>query len=270
MSVGYHIVVCAGIVPDPLQTLEPVQGPAGFALKNEMMLPAVLDTWASTALYNAFHLAKQHSGTRVWLVSAAPRAKLQQVLMSVGQKGSFELIPIDCQASGFVDSYELGELLADTIKGIHGLNTNRLLIFGGWESGSRSSGTTLQVIAEKLEIRDVFMGVDELQVLGDGAIEVLERVEGGKHLRSRCSAPPIVVGWATGNLPEPPNNPQIGMQNMRWIMPALQKAKIASLTTRELKVLEASLPTQLRDTRVVRDMTPDQIAQELVEWILKK
>ena len=35
MSIAYQIVVCAGIVPDPLQTLEPVTGPAGPALKNE-------------------------------------------------------------------------------------------------------------------------------------------------------------------------------------------------------------------------------------------
>ena len=38
-----HIVVCAGIVPDPLQTLEPITGPSGPGLKNEMVLPAVLD-----------------------------------------------------------------------------------------------------------------------------------------------------------------------------------------------------------------------------------
>ena len=40
MSIAYQIVVCGSIVPDPLQTLEPVTGPAGPALKNEMMLPA--------------------------------------------------------------------------------------------------------------------------------------------------------------------------------------------------------------------------------------
>ena len=39
MTNGYHIVVCGSIVPDPLQTLEPVQTPTGPALKNEMMLP---------------------------------------------------------------------------------------------------------------------------------------------------------------------------------------------------------------------------------------
>ena len=53
MTNGYHIVVCGSIVPDPLQTLEPVQTPTGPALKNEMMLPAVLDPWAAHALYEA-------------------------------------------------------------------------------------------------------------------------------------------------------------------------------------------------------------------------
>jgi electron transfer flavoprotein beta subunit len=42
-----HIVVCAGIVPDPLQTLEPIAGSTGPVLKNEIVLPAVLDSWAS-------------------------------------------------------------------------------------------------------------------------------------------------------------------------------------------------------------------------------
>ena len=46
MSIAYQIVVCGSIVPDPLQTLEPVTGPSGPALKNEMMLPAILDPWA--------------------------------------------------------------------------------------------------------------------------------------------------------------------------------------------------------------------------------
>ena len=41
MSTAYHIVVCGGIVPDPLQTLEPIETPSGPGLKNEMMLPAV-------------------------------------------------------------------------------------------------------------------------------------------------------------------------------------------------------------------------------------
>ncbi len=50
MQKAFHIVVCAGIVPDPLQTLEPITGPSGPGLKNEMVLPAVLDPWAASAL----------------------------------------------------------------------------------------------------------------------------------------------------------------------------------------------------------------------------
>jgi electron transfer flavoprotein beta subunit len=49
MSTAYQIVVCAGIVPDPLQTLEPVASPTGPALKNEMMLPVVLDPLQSAS-----------------------------------------------------------------------------------------------------------------------------------------------------------------------------------------------------------------------------
>src|SRR5512141_333563 len=96
----YQIIVCASIVPDPLQTLEPVAGPIP-SLKNEMMLPAVLDPWAAHSLYEAANLAKQHPGSKVYLVSLAPKAKLQQVMMTVGQKVAFELIAVDGPASGF-------------------------------------------------------------------------------------------------------------------------------------------------------------------------
>ena len=53
MPTSVQIVVCAGIAPDPLQTLEPITTPAGPGLKNEMLLPAVLDPWAASALYEA-------------------------------------------------------------------------------------------------------------------------------------------------------------------------------------------------------------------------
>ena len=86
MSDGYQIVVCGSIVPDPLQTLEPIETPNGPALKNEMMLPAVLDPWASHALYEAANLAAKVPNSKVWLVSLAPKAKLQQVMMTIAQK----------------------------------------------------------------------------------------------------------------------------------------------------------------------------------------
>ena len=50
---SFQVVVCGSIVPDPLQTLEPVAGASIPSLKNEMMLPAVLDPWAAHALYEA-------------------------------------------------------------------------------------------------------------------------------------------------------------------------------------------------------------------------
>src|SRR3954452_12903567 len=127
MSISFHVVVCASIVPDPLQTLEPVTGPNGPALKNEMMLPAVLDPWASHALYEAAHLAAVYPGSKVWFVSFAPKAKLQQVMMSVGQKVPLELVAIDGQLGGFSDAAATAEVLATAIEGILGLDRSKLL-----------------------------------------------------------------------------------------------------------------------------------------------
>ena len=77
----------------------------------------------------------------------------------------------------------------------------------------------------------------------------------------------VVLGWATGNLAEPRNNPQIGMQNMRGMMPALQKAMQVTLAPNGLQYASVSLPKQQRETRVEKNMSPDEIARELVEWI---
>jgi electron transfer flavoprotein beta subunit len=265
----FHVVVCGGIVPDPLQTLEPVMGPTGPGLKNELMLPAILDPWAAHGLYEAAHLAKAAPGSRVWLVSLGPKAKLQQVMMTVGQKVPFELVAVDGPGGGFGDSTEVAAALADAIQAIPGLDRSRLLVFGGWESASRAAGTTLQQVGERLGICDQFLGVDELRLGADGAFRILERIEGGRHQVSTCPGPPAVLGWATGNLPEPPNNPQIGMANMRAIMPALQRAKPASLKGEGLSYAKAGLPAQRRETRVVKDLGPDEIAKEIVEWIRK-
>lgn len=269
MSNAYQIVVCGSIVPDPLQTLEPVVGPAGPGLKNEMMLPAVLDPWASHALYEAANLAKNCPGSKVWLVSVGPKAKLQQVMMTVAQKVPFELIALDGPAGGFIDAAEVAGVLADAIQAIPGLDRTKLLVFGGWESASRGAGATMQIVGEKLGILDQFQGVDELKPAADGSLEVLERLEGGRHQVSVCAGPPMLVGWATGNLPEPKNNPQVGMVNMRTVMPALQKAKPVKLAGEGLTFESVSLPKQLRETRIVKDKPVDEIAREIVEWIRK-
>jgi electron transfer flavoprotein beta subunit len=267
MSSDYQIIVCGSIVPDPLQTLEPLSGPSGPALKNEAMLPAVLDPWASHALYEAANLAKNSPGTKVWLISLSPKAKLQQVMMTVAQKVPFELVALDGPASGFAEAAEVAAALAEAIQLIPGLNRSKLLVFGGWESASRGAGATLQMLGERLGIVDQFQGVDELKIGADGSLQVLERIEGGRHQVSRCAAPPALLGWATGNLPEPKNNPQIGMTNMRTVMPALQKAKPAKLPTEGLTFASVSLPKQMRDTKIVKDKSPDEIAREIADWL---
>lgn len=266
---SFHIVVCAGIVPDPLQTLEPVEGAAGPALKNEATLPAVLDPWAAHALYEAAALAREVPGSKVWLVSLAPRAKLQQVMMSVAQKAVFDLVAVDGPSSGFLDSGAVAAALAGAIERIAGLDRSRLLLFGGWESASRCGGTTLALVAERLGIVDQFLGVDRLTMTEDGSLEVLERIEGGRHQVSRCEGPPMALGWATGNRPEPPNSPQVGMANMRTIVPALQRATAFVVPPGAIAFSRVALPAQRRQTRVVKDVPPATIANEIVDWILE-
>jgi electron transfer flavoprotein beta subunit len=267
VSNGYQVIVCGSVVPDPLQSLEPVTGPAGPALKNELMLPAWLDPWAGHALYEAAALAAQVPGTTVRLVALGPKAKLQQVMMTVAQKIPFELIAVDGPAGGFVDAAETAAVLAGTIRVIPTLDYGRLLVFGGWESASRGAGATMQIVGEMLGITEQFQGVDELQVEPDGRLRIFERIEGGRHQVSECDGPPALLGWATGKRPEPRNNPQIGMANMRVIMPALQQAKPAPVGAEGVEWLSVSLPKQSRQTRVVENLPPAEVARELAAWL---
>lgn len=267
MGVGFHIVVCGGLVPDPLQTLEPVETPSGPGLKNEAMLPSVLDPWAAHALYEAAYLAAKTPESRVWLVSLGPKAKLQQLMMTVAQRAPFELVALDGPAGGFTDAHETAIALADAIQQIEGLERSRMLLFGGWSSASRDAGVTLHMVGEHLGILDQFAGVDELAPMPDGSFRVKERIEGGRYQVSHCAGPPAVLAWATGNLPEPPNNPQVGMTNMRAIMPALQKAKAVGVSGRDAAFGRVETPKQRRDTRIVKDIPADEIARELAEWL---
>jgi electron transfer flavoprotein beta subunit len=269
MSTGFQIVVLGSIVPDPLQTLEPVATPQGPGLKNEQMLPAVLDPWAGHALYEAASLAAKTPGSKVTLVSLGPKAKLQQVMMAVAQKVPFELVALDGPAGGFTDAHEVAARLAAAVKALPGLDRSRLLVFGGWESASRGAGVTLQLVGELLEIHEQFQGVDQISPRPDGSFEVLERVEGGKHQVATCAGAPAVLGWATGSLSEPKNNPQIGMANMRLVMPALQKAAPAPVGTAGVEFVSVQVPKAQRETRIVKDVSPDEIAREIVEWISK-
>jgi electron transfer flavoprotein beta subunit len=188
-------------------------------------------------------------------------------MMTIAQKVSFELVAVDGPASGFTDAHAVAEVLRNAIQGINGLERERLLLFGGWESASRGAGVTLQLIGDRLGILDQFEGVDQLTVQADGALEVWERIEGGRHQVSVCQGPPALLGWATGNLPEPRNSPQIGMANMRTVMPALQRAKGAELAKTGLQYTGVKLPQQQRQTRIVKDAKVEDVAREIVEWL---
>ncbi len=270
MSNLFHVVVCASVVPDPLQALEPITGPEGPALKNEMMLPAILDPWAAHALYEGANLVKQVSGSKLWLVSMAPKAKLQQVMMTVAQKVPLQLVAVDGPCGGFVDAHQTAIALAAAVRAIEGIDFSRILLFGGWESASRSAGVTLQLIGEALGIIDQFQGVDAITPQSDGSFEVLERIEGARHQVSVCVGPPAVLGWATGNLGEPRNDPQVGMANMRAIMPALQRAKGSSISMDGLQYTNVATPKQQRQTQILKDKPADEIANEIVQWITQE
>ena len=264
MAKPLNIVVCGSLVPDPLQTLEPVQTPQGPGLKNEQMLPSVLDPWAACALYEAAALAKARPGSKVTLVALGPKAKLQQLMMTVAQKVPLELVAVNAPAGGFTDAKETALELAKAIKS---MPVAPDFIFGGCASASRDAGVTLQFVAESLGVTEFFNAVDELKMSEDDSFSVKERIEGGKYLVSTCSGLPAAIGWATGSLPEPPNNPQTGMMNMRGIMPALMKAPVANVGTGGIAWQKAEVPASKRDTVVKKDMSVEDIAKEIVEWV---
>ena len=262
-----NIIVCGSLVPDPLQTLEPVETPQGPALKNEQMLPAVLDPWAACALYEAAHLAASRPGSQVTLVSMGPAAKLRQLMMTVAPKATFSLVAVNGPAGGFADARATAAGLAKAIKAIPGLDMSSVLLFGGCSSASRDAGVTMQFVAEELGIQEFFQAVDELKFDGDDSFTVLERIEGGSYLKSACKGLPAAIGWATGSLPEPPNNPRTGMMNMPKIMAALAKAPAAATAAGGAKFLKTEIPASKRQTRIEKDMTEEEIAKELAAWI---
>ena len=218
-------------------------------------------------LYEAANLAKQRAGSKVYLVALGPKAKLQQLMMTVAQKAPFTLVAVNGPAGGFTDAAEAATELVKAIKGIPGLDLSSTLLFGGCASASRDAGVTLQFVAEALGITECFMAVDELKLADDDTFSVLERIEGGQYLSSTCSGFPAAIGWATGSLPEPPNNPQVGMMNMRAVMPALMKAPVANVGVGGIAYEKTEVPSAKRDTVVKKDMAVDDIAKEIVDWI---
>ena len=188
-------------------------------------------------------------------------------MMTIAQKLPFKLIALDGPAGAFTEPHDVAAALAEAIDAIPDLDRSRLLLFGGCASASRDAGVTMQLVGERLAIHDQFLAVDELTVRDDGSFRVLERIEGGQYRASTCEGPPALLAWATGRLPEPPNNPQTGMANMRTIMPALQQAKPTQLPTGAVRFIDVTRPQERRDTRIVRNAPADDVAREIVEWI---
>jgi electron transfer flavoprotein beta subunit len=57
------------------------------------------------------------------------------------------------------------------------------------------------------------------------------------------------------------------MANMRHIMPALQRATTARPTGDGLCFRSATPPQQMRQTRIVKNLPPEEVAREIVAWI---
>jgi electron transfer flavoprotein beta subunit len=60
------------------------------------------------------------------------------------------------------------------------------------------------------------------------------------------------------------------MVNMRSVMPALQRAKPAKLGGDGTIFSKVVLPAQRRETRIAKDLSQDEIAREIVEWLRKR
>src|SRR6185369_15288011 len=103
---------------------------------------------------------------------------------------------------------------------------------------SRDAGVTMQMVGEQLGITDQFLGVDVLTVQGDGSFKVLERIEGGQYQVSECA-----------------------------VAPALQKAQPAQVGASGVTYLGVELPSQRRETRIVKDLSADEVAREIVAWL---
>jgi hypothetical protein len=54
---------------------------------------------------------------------------------------------------------------------------------------------------------------------------------------------------------------------MRVIMPALQQAKPAQVAAEGLEWVSVALPSQTRETKVVENVPPAEIARQLAAWI---
>jgi len=232
------------------------------------MLPAVLDPWASHALYEAAHLAGKHPGSKVWLVSLGPKAKLQQVMMTVAQKRRSNSWPGRPRRRVHRRLRD-GGLIGRGDQAIPGLDRT-----GCWCSAGGSRPRAARAPRFRRSASDWGSWTSS-------RVWINHRRRGRLVHRARADRGWAAPGFAVrrragfvrlgdGQSAEPRNNPQIGMANMRTVMPALQKAKPVKLTAEGLAYASVTLPKQQRATRIVKDRPAEEIAREIVEWISEK
>ena len=190
-------------------------------------------------------------------------------MMTIAQRVSFELVPVDASASGFADAHATAHCWRTRSRASPAWIARACWFSADGNRPREAQARPCSWSASDWEFSISFKASISLAFRADGSFEVLERIEGGRHQVSVCAGAPALLGWATGNLPEPRNNPQVGMANMRTVMPALQKAKPIPLAAGGLHYLSATPPKQQRQTRVVKDMSAEQIAHEIAEWIGK-
>ena len=233
-----------------------------------MVLPAVLDPWAASALYEAANLAAKNPGSKLWLVSLGPKAKLQQVMMTVAQKVAFELVPIDGPIGGFPDAHSTAAASPTPSTPSPDSTAAKLLALRRMGVGHRAARASRCSSSASGSASPTSSRASTRSICATTAPSKCWSASKAASTRSRSARarPPCSAG-PRATCAEPRNNPQVGMANMRTIMPALQKAKAAALDANGLSYVSVSLPKQQRETRVEKNMSADEIARELVGWI---
>jgi len=202
--------------PDPLQNSGAGRRPAGPSLKNEMMLPASWTRGPATPLRSGPPGA-QYAGSKVWLVSLGPSQASAGDDDRGGRRSplswwrSMDRLPVSRIPSRRrrrwrrpSRPFRVGSRAVAGVRrmGI-GICAARARRSRWWASAWRSPSSSR---VDQGPLRDGKPG-------DPGAHR-------GRTHQVWCAPRRRVLGWATGNLPEPRNNPQIGMANMRAIMPA--------------------------------------------------
>jgi len=175
------------------------------------------------------------------VITLAPKAKLQQVMMTVAQEAAFRADPHRRPRRRF-HRRSRGVRSAGGGRLAESRDSTRASCCCS-AAGNRpraAAGCVIPMVAARLGIEDCFLAVDELKIEDGALVDQGSASKAVCHQVSRCAGPPAALAWATGNLPEPANHPQTGMANMRAMMPALQRAKAAGLKGEGFAVTEAA------------------------------